>query len=66
MKKLTIALALCSISLTGFAEETGGEIVNETEVSTGSDAEPSTGGDDTSIQHDGGCGCDKGKGKGNK
>jgi hypothetical protein len=65
MKKLTIALALCCVSLTGFAQESSEEIVNETEVSTGSDAEtPSSGADETSPQHDGGCGCGKGKGKG--
>jgi hypothetical protein len=62
MMKLAIALALSCFSLTGFAQETGEEIVNETEVSTGSDETASAGTEETTPQQD--CGCNKGKDKG--
>jgi hypothetical protein len=60
MKKLAIALALSCISLTSYAQESSEEVVNETEVSTGSDAETTTsGGDETSPQHEDDSTCGK-------
>jgi hypothetical protein len=46
MKKLVIALALTGVSLTGFAQEASEEVVNETVISTGSDAETASAGED--------------------
>ncbi len=46
MKKFAIALALTCVSFASFAQETNGEeVVNETEISTGSDAETASAGE---------------------
>ncbi len=67
MMKLVIALALTCVGLTGFAQENSEEIVNETEVSTGSDTETvSSGGDELEPRLNADCGCNEGKDKGGK